>query len=112
MKEVSVYDAVGKVLGHDLTQIIPGEFKGSKFKKGHVIAPEDIDVLLSMGKKHLFVVDKDETDIHEDEAAMRIATVAAGKGINLVAPGEGKIELIAAYDGLLKINTGNAESAH
>lgn len=105
MKEVSVYDAVGMVLGHDLTQIIPGEFKGSKFKKGHVIASEDIDVLLSMGKRHLFVVDKEETDIHEDEAAMRIATAAAGKGIKLVAPGEGKIELIAEYDGLLKINT-------
>lgn len=105
MKEVSVYDAVGMVLGHDLTQIIPGEFKGSKFKKGHVIAQEDIEVLLSMGKRHLFVVDKEETDIHEDEAAMRIATAAAGRGIRLVAPGEGKIELVAEYDGLLKINT-------
>ena len=105
MKEVSVYDAVGMVLGHDLTQIIPGEFKGSKFKKGHVIKQEDIEVMLSMGKRHLFVVDKEETDIHEDEAAMRIATAAAGKGIRLVAPGEGKIELVAEYDGLLKINT-------
>lgn len=105
MKEVSVYDAVGMVLAHDLTQIIPGEFKGSKFKKGHVIAREDIEVMLSMGKKHLFVVDKEETDIHEDEAAMRIAAAAAGKGIRLVAPGEGKIELVAEYDGLLKINT-------
>lgn len=105
MKEVSVYDAVGMVLAHDLTQIIPGEFKGSKFKKGHVIKPEDIEVMLSMGKRHLFVVDKEETDIHEDEAAMRIATAAAGKGIRLVAPGEGKIELVAEYDGLLKINT-------
>lgn len=105
MKEVSVYEAVGMVLAHDLTQIIPGEFKGRKFKKGHVIAPEDIDVLLSMGKKHLFVVDKEETDIHEDEAAMRIAVAAAGKGIRLVAPGEGKIEMVAEYDGLLKVNT-------
>ena len=105
MKEVSVYDAVGMVLAHDLTQIIPGEFKGSKFKKGHVIKQEDIEVMLSMGKRHLFVVDKEETDIHEDEAAMRIATAAVGKGIRLVAPGEGKIELVAEYDGLLKINT-------
>lgn len=105
MKEVSVCDAVGMVLAHDLTQIIPGEFKGSKFKKGHVIKPEDIEIMLSMGKRHLFVVDKEETDIHEDEAAMRIATAAAGQGIRLMAPGEGKIELVAEYDGLLKINT-------
>lgn len=105
MKKVLVYDAVGMVLAHDLTQIIPGEFKGRRFKKGHVIAPEDIEVLLSMGRKHLFVVDKEDTDIHEDDAAMRIATAAAGKGIRLVAPGEGKIELVAEYDGLLKVNT-------
>lgn len=105
MKEVSVYDAVGMVLAHDLTQIIPGEFKGRRFKKGHIIGQEDIDVLLSMGKRHLFVVDKEETDIHEDEAAIRIATAAAGNGIRLVAPGEGKIELVADCDGLLKVNT-------
>ena len=105
MKEVSAHDAVGMVLAHDLTQIIPGEFKGSRFKKGHIIAAEDVDVLLSMGKKHVYVVDKEETDIHEDEAAMRIAVAAAGQGIRLVAPGEGKIELVAEYDGLLKINT-------
>jgi molybdopterin biosynthesis enzyme len=105
MKTVAVEDAVGKVLTHDLTQIIPGEYKGPKFKKGHVIREEDIDVLISMGKKHLYVIDKDDTDIHEDEAALRIATAASGKGIHLTPPGEGKIELIAEYDGLLKINT-------
>jgi molybdopterin biosynthesis enzyme len=105
MKEVSVQDAVGMVLAHDLTQIIPGEFKGSKFKKGHIIQSEDIEILLSMGKQHLYVVDKEETDVHEDEAAARIAEAAAGRGIRLVAPGEGKIELVAEYDGLLKINT-------
>lgn len=105
MKEVAVKDAIGMVLAHDLTQIIPGEFKGSRFKKGHVICPEDIDVLISMGKQHLYVVDKDENDVHEDEAALRIASAAAGKGIRLVVPGEGKVELIAEYQGLLKINT-------
>lgn len=109
MKEVSVHEAIGMVLAHDLTQIIPGEFKGSKFKKGHVIREEDIEVLLSMGKQHLYVVDKEETDIHEDEAARRIAEAAAGKGIRLVAPGEGKIELVAEYAGLLKINTAMLE---
>ena len=73
MKEIEVQKAVGTVLAHDLTQIIPGEYKGPKFKKGHVIKEEDIDVLLSMGKKHLYVVEKDDTDVHENEAALRIA---------------------------------------
>lgn len=104
MKEIAVEQAVGTVLAHDLTQIIPGEFKGAKFKKGHVIQEEDVPVLLSMGKKHLYVLEKDDSDVHENEAAYRIASKAAGEGIHLTEPHEGKIELIADYEGLVKID--------
>ncbi len=104
MKEIAVEQAVGTVLAHDLTQIIPGEYKGAKFKKGHVIREEDIEILLSMGKKHLYVVEKDDTDVHENEAALRIARKAAGEGIRLTEPSEGKIELIAEKRGLLKVD--------
>ena len=104
MKEVSVEKAIGTVLAHDLTQIIPGEYKGPKFKKGHVITEEDVPVLLSMGKKHLYVLEKDDTDVHENDAALRIASKAAGNGIRLTEPNEGKIELIAETSGLLKID--------
>ena len=104
MKEIVVEKAVGTVLAHDLTQIIPGEFKGTKFKKGHVIKEEDIPILLSMGKRHLYVLEKDDTDVHENEAAQRIASKAAGNGILLSQPSEGKIELTAEIDGLLKID--------
>lgn len=110
MKTVLVEEAVGTVLAHDLTQIIPGEFKGSRFKKGHVIAQEDIPVLLSMGKKHLYVIDPATDDVHEEEAARRIATAAAGENITLVEKGEGKVELHAAVDGLLKIDTDALEN--
>lgn len=104
MKEVAVEQAVGTVLAHDLTQIIPGQYKGPKFKKGHIIAEEDIPLLLSMGKKHLFVLEKDDSDVHENDAAYRIASKAAGNGIILTDPSEGKIELKADMDGLLKID--------
>ena len=104
MKQVNVQDAVGTVLAHDLTQIIPGEYKGPKFKKGHEITEDDIPVLLSMGKKHLFVLEKDDTDVHENEAAYIIASKAAGENISLSEPSEGKIELRAEIDGLLKID--------
>ena len=104
MKQVNVQDAVGTVLAHDLTQIIPGEYKGPKFRKGHEITEDDIPVLLSMGKKHLFVLDKDDTDVHENEAAYRIASKAAGENISLSEPSEGKIELRAEVDGLLRID--------
>lgn len=105
MKEVNVEDAIGKILVHDLTQIIPKEYKGPRFKKGHVVVKEDIPVLLSMGKKRLYVMEKNDSDVHENDAARRIAQAAAGKGILLSEPSEGKIELFAEYDGLLKINT-------
>lgn len=104
MKEIAVEQAIGTVLAHDLTQIIVGEYKGPKFKKGHIIKEEDIPVLLSMGKKHLYVLEKDDNDVHENEAAYRIASAAAGEGISLTDPHEGKIELRAEYTGLLKID--------
>jgi hypothetical protein len=104
MKTVSVYDAEGMVLCHDLTQIIPGKFKGRAFKKGHIIRHEDIPQLLKMGKLHLYVLELGEGVLHENDAALRIAQAAAGEGIILSEPKEGKIELKAAYPGLLKIN--------
>ncbi len=104
MKEVAVKQAVGTVLAHDLTQIVPGQYKGPKFKKGHIITEEDIPLLLSMGKRHLFVLEKDDADVHENDAAQRIASKAAGKSIRLTQPSEGKIELIADAEGLFKID--------
>lgn len=104
MKTVSVHDSVGMVLGHDLTQIIPGVSKGAAFQKGHIITKEDIPRLLDMGKERIFVWDLSEGYVHEDDAAKRIAAAAAGKGISFSEPREGKIELLASCDGLLKIN--------
>ena len=46
MKLIRTEDAAGQVLCHDITQIIPGEFKGPRFRKGHIVQPEDIPVLL------------------------------------------------------------------
>lgn len=104
MKEINVEDAVGTVLVHDLTQIIYDKYKGARFKKGHVVTAEDIPVLISMGKKRLYVLEKGDTDVHEDQGAERIARAASGEGILISEPSEGKVELTAAYDGLLKIN--------
>jgi len=104
MKTLPVQEAVGLPLAHDLTQIIPGRFKGSRFKKGHIVREEDIPILLGIGKEHLYVLDLEPDFVHEDEAARRLASAAAGRHIRLSEPSEGKIELTAAIDGLLKIN--------
>ena len=72
MKLVKTEEAVGHVLCHDMTQIIPGVSKGPRFRKGHVVTKEDIPVLLSMGKEHLYVWEKTEGMLHEDEGALRL----------------------------------------
>jgi molybdopterin biosynthesis enzyme len=104
MKTVPVREAAGMVLAHDMTQIIPGKYKGSRFKKGHILTEEDIPVLLDMGKENLYVLDLDEGVVHEDDAAMRIATAGAGAGVSLTASCEGKVEIVADIDGLLKVD--------
>ncbi|GBC59436.1 molybdopterin-binding protein [Desulfonema ishimotonii] len=104
MKRVPVEDAVGMVLCHDMTRIVPGKFKGRAFKKGHIIEETDISTLLSIGKEHIYVFDLEDGLVHENDAAMRIAKAAAGPGIELTEPAEGRVNLKAATAGLLKIN--------
>ncbi|OAT84850.1 molybdopterin-binding protein [Desulfotomaculum copahuensis] len=105
MKKVPVADAVGHVLCHDITKIIPGEFKGAAFKKGHIIRTEDIPELLKLGKEHLYVWEAGPGQLHENEAAVRMARAAAGSNIQLSEPSEGKVNLLAGRDGLLKVDT-------
>lgn len=104
MRKIAVENAVGLVLAHDITQIIPGEYKGARFKKGHIIKDEDVPLLLQIGKRSVFALEKEETDVHEDDAAYLIASMAAGENIELTEPSEGKIELIASQAGLVKLD--------
>ncbi len=55
MKLIRTQDAVGQVLCHDITQIIPGITKDAVFRKGHIIREEDIPILLSVGKEHIYI---------------------------------------------------------
>lgn len=104
MRRVNVKEAVGLVLGQDLTKIVPGEFKGVKFKKGYIIKEEDIEELLKMGKEHVYIADMDEPYVHENDGARILASAICGEGIELSNPAEGKVNLIAAFSGVLKIN--------
>jgi len=105
MKTMNVENAVGTVLCHDITRIVPGEAKGPAFRRGHVVTKADIPTLLDIGKEHLYVFDPGDGYVHEDDAARRIAKAAAGPGIDLSTPVEGKITLSAAIDGLVDIDT-------
>jgi len=104
-KTINVAEAVGSVLAHDITEIRQGEFKGRAFKKGHVIKDEDICHLQRLGKEHLFVMDVAEDEMHEDDAAFALSNALMGDGVAIQdEPNEGKINLVARHDGLLKVN--------
>ncbi|MEK6264142.1 MAG: molybdopterin-binding protein, partial [Clostridium sp.] len=105
MKTIPVVDAVGSVLCHDITQIIPGIVKDVAFKKGHIILEEDIPLLLSIGKENIYVWEKKEGYLHENDAAERLRVLTAGVGLRFSEVKEGKVNFIADYPGLLKINT-------
>lgn len=104
MKKIATVNSVGHILCHDITQIIPGEFKGIAFKKGHIVREEDIDKLLSIGKDNLYIWEKKEGMLHENEAAERLRDLSAGSGLEFSDIKEGKINFIAKESGLLKIN--------
>ncbi|MEW9122288.1 MAG: molybdopterin-binding protein [Thermotaleaceae bacterium] len=104
MKMIAVEQSVGMLIAHDMTEIIPGKSKGPAFKKGHIIKEEDIPRLLNMGKDHIGIFDFRESDVHENEAAIRMAKAASGQGIRFSEPSEGKVSLIAKHSGLLKVN--------
>jgi molybdenum cofactor synthesis domain-containing protein len=104
VKVISVHEAEGAVLCHDITEIVPGRFKGRAFKKGHVVRKEDIPRLLDLGKEHLYAWEVGAWSLHENDAATRIASAVAGGGLELTEPVEGKVKLKARARGLLKID--------
>ena len=104
MKEIKVEDSIGQVLGHDITQIIPGVKKGPVFKKGHIIKEEDIPVLLSVGKDQIYIMENDENMLHENDAASILQKMCGSENMTFTEPSEGKIELFAAIDGLFLVD--------
>ena len=103
--KVKIEDAVGMVLSHDVTEIIPGERKGPAFRKGYKIRQADLCHLQRLGKQHLYVLDIQKGWLHEDEAVMAMAKAFCGPGVRGSGkPAEGKLRLTAAYDGLLSVN--------
>lgn len=104
MKQIRTVDAEGAVLCHDITQIIKGVTKDAVFRKGHVVTKEDIPVLLSVGKEQLYVWENEEGMLHENDAAEILCSLCLGEHMERSQPKEGKIELTAACDGLLKVD--------
>lgn len=104
MKQVKTTEAVGHVLCHDITQIIRGVNKDALFRKGHIVTAEDIPVLLSLGKDHLYVWEKQNGILHENEAAEILWSICKNEHMRPSPVKEGKIDILADIDGLFQVD--------
>ena len=118
MKKVKVEEAVGQPLCHDITAMVPG-FKGAMFHRGQVITEDDVETLLNIGKKHIFVGDIEPGMLHEEDCARRLAAMIRARlsafapdesgqveGVHFEGPSEGKILMISDRQGMLRVDTG------
>ncbi len=105
-REIPLEEAVGLTLAHDLTGITPGGQKGAVFRRGHVVQEHDLDLLRTIGKSYLKILELAPDDVHEDDAAERLAHLLAGDGIEVTMPGEAWANLVATRTGLLKVDAG------
>ncbi|MBP2654367.1 MAG: molybdopterin-binding protein [Firmicutes bacterium] len=112
IRKVRVDDAVGMVVAHDMTKIVPGEYKGPKFRKGHIICSEDIPHLKDMGKEHIYLIDLAKGQIHENEAVRRMAQAVVGENVFLTEVVEGRVNVKAAVDGFLKVDQGAVDAVN
>jgi hypothetical protein len=101
---IKTENAVGHFLCQDITKIEKGKFKGAFFKKGHRIRPEDVEILFDLGKNHIYALELEAGELHEDTAGARIASSLCGPGLKIEGPSEGRLNLVAEYNGLLKID--------
>lgn len=104
MKKVEARRAVGMVLAHDITEIIPGKRKDVAFRRGSVIREEDLERLLDLGKKYVYVLEGDEKGLHEEEAALRIARAVSDSNMEISAPKEGRVNIYSKTKGLFLVN--------
>lgn len=112
LKKVRIDKAVGMALGHDVTKVVPGEFKGPGFRRGHLIKEEDLPALHDIGEEHVYVMELGDDEVHEEDAALRIAEAISGPNLEIGAPSEGKVEIRAESTGVLSINTSLLEDVN
>lgn len=104
MKKVPVTQAVGMTLCHDITKMVDG-FKGPVFRRGHVIEEKDVQTLLDIGKRHIFIWEEHAGELHEEDCALRLSRMAPVAGAHYTVPSEGKTLLIADTDGMFFVDT-------
>jgi molybdopterin biosynthesis enzyme len=104
LKKINVENAVGQTLAHDITEVVPGKKKDVAFARGRIIEKGDIEKLLDLGKGHIYVTEGNEKEVHEDEAARRMALAATDDYMDISPAKEGRINIVAKVDGMVVVN--------
>ncbi len=101
--DVPIEEAVGLTLAYDLTGITPGKEKGAVLRRGHLITQADLEVLRSIGKSSVKVLQLEPQEVHEDDAAWRLGRALAGSNLEVIMPGEAWADLVTLANGVLKV---------
>jgi hypothetical protein len=91
-KTVRAEDVEGRVLVHDL---------GRRLRKGSVLSAGDLEELRGAGEIH--VIELEDADIHEDEAARRLAAALSGPNLESRPPVQSQSRLVATRRGLVRV---------
>lgn len=87
---------------------------GERWAKGRRLSPSDLEAwastdAASLGADGVTVLVLEAGDLHEDEAARRLAAAVAGPGLESRGPVESRIDLVASVDGVLHVRVRDLE---
>src|SRR5215467_2438632 len=90
--EITAPRIAGRVLTHDVAHGL---------RKGTVLDARHVEALQALPEVHL--VELDEADVHEDQAASRLGAAIAGPGTRLEGPVQSQVRLVAEHRGLVRV---------
>jgi hypothetical protein len=92
----------GTVLAQTL--LVPDDHHRVLLLKGRILTKDDWPVVAAARVDELHVVRMEPGDVHEDEAARRLANAVAGPGVIRHGPAESQVRLSAEVNGIFKVD--------
>ncbi len=94
----------GSILARDLT------IGGERWSKGRRLTVEDLHAVAAAPHgPAISVVVPEAGELHEDDAALRLATAVAGPGLTVRGPAQSRVDLLAAHAGVLNVRIAELE---
>jgi hypothetical protein len=95
---------VGAILARDLT------VAGSRWSKGRRLTSDDLGALAAaVPGEPVNVLVPEAGELHEDDAALRLAGAVAGSGLTIRGPAQSRVDLIADAAGVVNVRVADLE---